>query len=747
MKTISKKGTERRVVTVLIAFGIFASYLLVNIFKLSYINFDYYKQKTYDQVTTSSSLRAKRGNIYDSNMNVLAESTTQWRVFVSTRDIKAKSKTDGKDYNRIISDAIASPLSLNKDSLYKKLSSSNVLDVTLKKQCSEEEYKAVLEVIKKEKLEDVVFTEATTTREYPENTLAAHVLGFTGSDSQGLFGLEYFYDDILSGEDGYYVYAKDANGKALDTEYSSYFPATDGYSIVTTIDTYIQSELEAVIEKARINHSAENRVCGIVMDTKTGAILAMATTSPFDPNSPFELDEISEQKLKNSGLKEDSAEYKAYKNELLQVMWSNKAVSETYEPGSTFKIVTVSAALDTGAADVSDTFSCKGYKEVGGWKIKCHKTTGHGSGFSLAYGLQMSCNPCMMSLSERLGANAFYNYVEKFGYLEKTGIDLPGEATTIFHKESAIGATELATASFGQRFKVSIINQLTAISAVANGGNLVTPYLVEKVIDSEGNIISKHETEVKRKVISKETAKTVSDILIEGVSGNGGAKNAGVSGYDIAAKTGTSQKFDILDENGNSYLRIGSTVAYSTNLESGVSAIIVVDEPTSTVKYGSVVAAPYISELFEKILPYLDFKSTEEIPNITVSNYVGQNIKTVEKKLTSENISYETVGNGDTVIKQIPDSGDVITYPLSKIILYTEKAEEETVEVPSLIGSTFVDGIKKLINSGLNVKISGNTSSQNQKSDIISYQSIPQGTKVRRGTVVTIRAITTSFND
>ena len=272
-------------------------------------------------------------------MNILAESTTQWRVFVSTKDIKAKSKSDGKDYNRIISDAIAHPLSLNKDSLYKKLSSSNVLDVTIKRQCSEEEYKAVLDVIKKEKLEDVVFTEATATREYPENTLAAHVLGFTGSDSQGLFGLEYFYDDILSGEDGYYVYAKDANGKALDTEYSSYFPATDGYSIVTTIDTYIQSELEAVIEKARINHSAENRVCGIVMDTKTGAILAMATTSPFDPNSPFELDEISEQKLKNSGLKEDSAEYKAYKNELLQVMWSNKAVSETYEPGSTFKML------------------------------------------------------------------------------------------------------------------------------------------------------------------------------------------------------------------------------------------------------------------------------------------------------------------------------------------------------------------------------------------------------------------------
>ena len=747
MKTISKKGTERRVTTVLIAFAIFASYLLVNIFKLAYLNFEYYKQKTYDQVTTSSPLRAKRGNIYDANMNVLAKSNTEWRVFVSTRDIKSKSKSDKKDYNRIISDAISSPLSLNKDDLYKKLSTSNVLDVTIKKQCNEAEYKAVLDVIKKEKLEDVVFTEATTTREYPENTLAAHVLGFTGSDSQGLFGLEYFYDDILSGEDGYYVYAKDANGKALDTEYSSYFPATDGYSIVTTVDTYIQSQLEAIIEKARINHSVENRVCGIVMNTTTGAILAMATTSPFDPNDPFMLNEIYQEKLNSSGLQKDSAEYNAYKNELMQIMWSNKAISETYEPGSTFKIVTVSAALDTGVASTGDTFSCKGYKEVGGWKIKCHKTTGHGTGFTLAYGLQMSCNPCMMSLSERLGANAFYNYVEKFGYLEKTGIDLPGEATTIFHKEDAIGVTELATASFGQRFKVSIINQLTAISAVANGGTLVTPYLVEKVIDSEGNVVSKHETDIRRQVISDETAKTVSDILIEGVSGNGGAKNAGVCGYDIAAKTGTSQKFDILDENGNSYLRIGSTVAYSTSLDNGVSAIIVVDEPTSEVKYGSVVAAPYISELFEKILPYLDFKSTEDIPNVTVSNYIGQNTKTVERNLLNSKISYEIVGGGDTVIRQIPEAGDVITYPLSKVILYTEDSEEDFAYVPNLSGATLVEGIKKLINTGLNVKISGNTAVSNQKSDIISYQSIPPGTKVKRGTVVTIRAITTSFCD
>jgi stage V sporulation protein D (sporulation-specific penicillin-binding protein) len=298
-------------------------------------------------------------------------------------------------------------------------------------------------------------------------------------------------------------------------DYSGVCKATDGNSIVTTIDTFVQKQLESQLELIRTNHSVNNRVTGIVMDVNTGAIIAMATSSPFNPNTPFELDEQSLDKLNNSNLKEGSNEYKAYKNELMQQMWSNKAVSETYEPGSTFKIITVSCALDLGVASTSDTFSCNGYHTVGGWKIKCHKTTGHGSNFPLSYGLQMSCNPAMMTIAERIGPSNFYSYVEKFGYLEKSGIDLPSEAGTIFHQESNIGPTELATASFGQRFKVSIINQLTAIAAVANNGYLLTPYIVDKIIDNNGKVISEHETETRRRVITENTAKTVSEILIE----------------------------------------------------------------------------------------------------------------------------------------------------------------------------------------------------------------------------------------
>ena len=747
MKGRVKKTTERRVVAIMILFSIFASYLLYNIFQLGVLKYDYYRDKTYDQVTTSTPLKAERGSIYDSNMNILAKSNTVWRVFVTTRDIKAAEKRDGVDYARVIAEGLAPILSLKADSIYSKIKGSGVLDVTIKKAANEKEYKGVIDFIKSASLEELVFTEAETSRYYPEGTLAAHVLGFTGSDNQGLYGLEYYYDDILSGTDGYYVYAKDAGGRVLDTEYSDYFPAENGYSIVTTIDSYVQSELEAVIEAARVNHGAQNRVCGVVMDTKSGAILGMATTSPFDPNDPFSLDEESERKLRDSGLIVGTDEYKAYKNELMQIMWSNKAISETYEPGSTFKIVTVSAALDLGTATLNSRFSCKGYTQIGGWRIRCHKVTGHGSGFDLAYGLQMSCNPCMMALAQGIGAERFYDYVEKFGYFERTGIDLPSEASTIFHKEENIGSTELATASFGQRFKVSIINHLTAISAVANEGELVTPYLVDKIIDSEGRVISEHKTEVRRSVISKEVASTVSKILIDGVNGDGGAKNAGVSGYDIAAKTGTSQKFDILDENGNSYLRIGSTVAYALNGDNGISMIIVVDEPTSNVKYGSVVAAPYISMLMEKLLPYFEYKSSAEDINILIDDYVGMNIRSAESKLRELKIEHEIIGNGDTVISQTPSGGDVITVALSKIILYTDTTEEKSSTVPSLIDLTVTEAIKAAVNAGLSIKLSGIESTVPDALDIVIEQSLPPGSTVKRGSVIIIRAIHNNFKD
>lgn len=747
-KQKSTYASRRRIRTVTVAFILLCAYLVFAIFRLDYILYDEYREKALDQITTTAPLKARRGIIYDADMNPIAMDEVVYRVFVSTRDIAARSLADGKNYAAIISSGLAEILSLSNDTLYERLTKNKVLDVTIKREASEEEFKQILKFVEKYRLEALVLTEAQSSRVYPEGSFAAHLIGFVGSDEQGLYGLEYQYNEVLSGKDGYYLYAKDAAGIALDTGYSSYVAPTDGCAVVTTIDPYIQKQLESVIERARVNHKVENRVTGIVMDVKSGAILAMATSSPYDPNDPFTLDAVSAVKLSESGYKEGSAEYKAYKTKLMQEGWVNKAVSDSYEPGSTFKIITVASALDAGVASMSDTFSCNGYHVVGGWRIKCHKTTGHGSGFTLSYGLQMSCNPTMMTIAERLGGNLFYDYVEKFGLLEKSGIDLPSEGNTIFHKREAIGSTELATASFGQRFKVSIINQLSAVAAVANGGISVTPYVVERILDPDGRVTYQHEMVEGERVVSEEAARLVTESLIAGVDGDGGAKNAGVDGYSIAAKTGTSQKFDILDENGNSYLRIGSTIAYAPSENGGIAVIIVCDEPTDTVKYGSIVAAPYVSELLSRALPYLEYESTKPKESVTVGDYVGLSVREAAELLDSEGLGYEIVGNGEGIISQTPRAGDIVSVSLSRVILYTEeKEDEEYVSIPSLVGLSANDASSLLLSAGLNIRLEGALLPQGGGAYVVTRQSHPYAARVKRGTTVTITVIKTDHAD
>lgn len=733
--------TKKRIAVICIALLLFLILLISNLFKLQITLNAYYKNKVYNQITTTSAMRAERGAILDRNMNTLATTNTSWRIFISTKDIKRAEKEEGADYSLIIARGLSDILDLDPSALLAKIRNTSVLDVTVKKNATRSEYEKIIEFIKDNSLEALVFTEAQSSRYYPESTLAAHLIGFTGSDNQGLYGLEYYYDDYLSGTDGYYLYAKDAGGNVLSTEYSTYVPPKDGYSLVTTLDSYIQSELESQLEQAVKNHNATNRATGIVMDINTGAILAMATSSPFDPNSPYELDPLSLDKLAASGYAEGTDEYKAYKRELLQIMWSNKAISETYEPGSTFKIITVAAALDSGAAKMSDTFSCNGYHTVGGWRIRCHKITGHGSGFPLSYGLQMSCNPTMMSIAERIGSSRFYSYVKAFGYFEKSGIDLPSEAGTIFHTESGLGATELATASFGQRFKVSAINHLRAICAVANGGKLVEPYVVEKIIDRDGNPVYEHEVEIIRSVISEEVAREVSEVLEGGVSGEGGAKNARVEGYEIAAKTGTSQKFDILDENGNSYLRIGSTVAYNISKEGGIATIIIVDEPQTSVKYGSVVAAPYVSALLTSALPYLDFGSATDVKSIDIPNLTGLTVRSATDLLKEAGLNYEIIGEGEYVLRQTPSPHDTANSTLTTVVLYTEE-ESEDVAVPSLVGMEVSEAVKKCLSLGLNVELSGSIDG-----GTVTSQSLPVGSKVCRGTKIKIKVLVLDYED
>ena len=740
--------SAKRAFTMLCCFGLFMLFLVGKIFYMQYFQYDKYQQKVLDQITFSSSLTAERGEIYDSNMNPLATNKTVWRIFISPKDIYEYSAKNRIDYATLISKGLSEILDVPYDTIYEKTQKKNRLDETIKKEVDEATTDKVLSFVTENGLSRMVYTQASTTRYYPFGNLASHVIGFTGSDNQGLFGLEQYYDDDLTGTNGKYITAIDAHSNEIPYDYSSYIPAQDGLSLVTTIDSYIQRELENELAEIISEFDVQNRAAGIVMNVNTGAIYAMAVAPDFNLNTPYVLDIISEEKLSDSGYAEDSNEYKSLRSSLLYDMWRNKAVSELYEPGSTFKIVTAAMGIELGkTSPVDHSFSCPGYHIVGGARISCWRPIGHGSGITFAYGLQQSCNPTLMQLAARIGSPDFYQYFKAFGYLSKTGIDLPSESQSIFHTQSGLGTVELAVASFGQRFKVTPLQQITAIAAVANGGYLVTPHLIDKLIDSEGNTVYQYETETKRQVISAESAKTVSEILEEGVSGTGASKNAYVAGYRIAAKTGTSEKLDKPDKNGNFTLRIGSCVAYAPYVNSSVAVIIMVDEPIVNY-YGATVAAPYISDLLTKILPYLGHEPSytdEQLASMSVriGNYTGKTVKEAKRLLSSLGILCDALGADENAIvtAQSPSPSTSLTKNMGSVILYTEYSDTETVTVPDVLGKSVTEANQILVSRGLNIKIEG--AKNYAISDTVyakaTYQSVDAGTSVEKGTVITVK--------
>ena len=499
-----KSGAIKRSTLVgIIMFAVFGA-LLLRILIIQTVDFEKYQSKVINQMTTESAVPANRGKIYDRNGNVLATNITTYRLFISPSAIKSAEEKDGKEYVDIIAKGLSEMV---EGVTYEKVQEqatkyANKLDRTIAQKVYEEKADEIREFIAKNKLEDMVFLEAQSTRYYPNKSLAAHILGFTSSDGDGLYGLELQYDEYLSGVDGYYIKARDSYGRVMPFEYASYIEAIDGYNLNTTIDStvqgFLENELAAIIE----NHEVTNRACGIVMEVNSGAIVAMATSSPFDLNDPRTLDEHSIKlldHLKREGIQEDSEEYAAITTELMKVMWSNKAVTESYIPGSTFKIVTASMAFEEKLVNLSETVNCPGHKVLFGHTIHCHETKGHGT-LLFAQGLQQSCNVWFMTLGERIGVEKYQDYVETFGYTEKTGIDLPGEGNSIFAAE--MSELDLAIYAFGQNFNVTPIQQITAVASVANGGTLVTPYLVESVSDDAGNVIYKHNKQTKRLPLS-----------------------------------------------------------------------------------------------------------------------------------------------------------------------------------------------------------------------------------------------------
>jgi len=769
---ISTKAVKRSTIVGIAVCAVFAA-LLIRILFIQTVNFDEYQEKVINQLTTESPIPAARGEIYDRNGVVLAANVTTYRLFISPSSIKTASEVENefgetKDYASIIALGLSEIVEeASAEHIYTQATKyTEYLDRTIMPKVDEETADRVSEFIAKEKLSNMVYLEAQSTRYYPSGSLAAHMIGFTSSDGAGLYGLELQYNDYLKGVDGYYINARDAYGQIMPSEYASRIEAIDGYDLTTTIDATVQGFLEEQLAKTSSEHGAQNRACGIVMDVDTGAILAMATSSPFDLNEPWTLNEESKKILESSGYEEGTEEYDRLVTYLLTKTWSNKVVSESYIPGSTFKIISSSIALEEKLFSVDDSVTCNGGKTLFGRRVRCHKVEGHGP-LSFAEGLQQSCNVWFMTIGEKIGIPDFKKYVNTFGYMEKTGIDLPGEGMGIFNPN--MGEMDLAIYAFGQNFNVTPLQQITAVSSVANGGRLVTPYIVEKITDSEsGNIIFKHETEVKRSTVSADVCAEISRILEEGVSGNGGAKNAYVAGYRVAAKTGTSEKKDdpistleklgidpdIFYPDGVAEDRyICSTVAYAPADDPRYAIIIIVDEPSDATPYGSTVAAPYVSDALENILPHLGVEAqyTEaELKKLAVSvgSYRNWSVSYAQKTIEERGLKCVIVGNGDLVKAQSPAYGTMIEKASGKVVLYTGTASpQKDIEVPNFIGMTATQANGLITSLGLNIKVEGTNNYLTGTEARVYAQSVEAGSKVGIGEVIKLTFRYTDSDD
>lgn len=724
--------------------------LLIRIFWIQTVDYDRYQAKVIEQMTTESTVNAKRGNIYDRNGVLLATDVTTYRIFISPSSIlssQQKADEEGKTVNyadlvaRGLSEALNEGYGVTYEFVIKQTEYVKYLDRTVARQVDESTADGIVTFVEENDLDGMVYLEATSSRYYPYGTIGAHLIGFCNSDGTGIYGLELEYNEQLSGTPGKYVIARDAQSNEMPYEYEQYIPAIDGYHITAAMDIFVQAALEEQLKLAYEESGGQSRACGIVTDPMTGELLAMAVYPTFDLNDPWALNEYDSEALLSSGLASDSAEYSQKKAELLLKTWSNKAMIEAYIPGSTFKIMTSAMVLEEDAVKVTESFNCPGYYMVGSTKIRCHKTTGHGH-LTFAGGIQQSCNPVLMNVGLRLGTDRFYEYFKAFGYLERTGIDLPGEGVSVFHREDNFQTLDLATASFGQNFTVTPVQHVSALGAIANGGDLLTPHAVLRITDAAGNVIERFDAEVKRQIVSTETCRTVSEILAEGVAGDGGARNAYVAGYRVAAKTGTSQKIGYENAGADDY--ICSCIAYAPAEAPRVLALIMVDEPTLGLLYGSTVAAPYIAGLLETILPYMGVEAVYtdaelETLSVTVPNMIGYNAQQAQARATDLGVALKIVGEGAKVVRQSPAAGEKMERDGGGLIVYLGDAtEESTVQVPNVMGLSAAAANRVLINAGLNIRITGTKQHLTGSTAQVVRQSHAAGETVSEGTVITL---------
>ncbi len=688
------------------------------------------EQQLYDTLVT-----APRGNIYDSKMGILATSDTAYTIYIIPNSIAVEQDKNKQNLIKTtIAGGLSSILAMEYETVYGYTEKSTSY-VTVKKRVDKSVADKVREFITNNEelsMAKYIGIDETTKRYYPNDRVASVILGFVGDDNQGLSGLESYYDTTLTGTVGRVVAAKNALGADMPFSYQVVEEAKQGNSLVLTVDSYIQYTAEKYLEEALEVNKAGNKGTCIVMNVKTGAILAMAVKGDFDPNSPFTLSPSDQALL-------DAENSTANRTELLNRQWRNKAVSDTYEPGSVFKIFTAAMALEERQTSLSHTYNC-GYKIfVAGKEYHCHKTAGHGT-VNLVQAMVGSCNPAFITIGQLVGKTNFSKYFEAFGFTKTTGIDLPGETGSIYYPESKMGPVELASASFGQSLQVTPIQMITAASAAVNGGYLLKPYLVSKVIDSNGNVIESREKTVRRQVISKETSDAICNMMLHVVD-DGGAKNGYVPGYKVGGKTGTSEKLSKNLETGEKYY-VASYMTFAPMDDPEIAILVMIDEPHGSSYYGGTVAAPVGAEILSDILPYMGFDpqyTDNELASfaISVPNVTGEEIASAKNKVLAAELKFEIVGDGETVVSQLPEAGSELSKG-GKVILYTESdAEVKLTKVPDFNGKSISEANAAASNANLNIEFAGNFIGAGGIS--FAYkQSIPAGTETKVGTVVTV---------
>lgn len=721
---VMKRRLFGMVLVVMLLVTAYVTYVMYNV---AVAESEKYQALANNQQFTSLKVAANRGSIYDANGQVLAQSITVYTVYVDPAVYKERDT----EQEELIVSTLTSMLNVEREDVTSKLYKNNQYQV-IKKDVDKNTATQLMNIFSET---DITCVGATPTakRYYPQDDLAANVIGHLHYDGYGIYGLESYYDDYLTGVDGKIITAIDAHGKEIQYKYKQSYEAQDGDSIYTNIDSTIQYYVEKALENAITSNKALNRGCAIVMECDTGKILAMATEHDYDLNYPTAISDEATASLLAGLSVTDEELYTSTRSAAWNLQWTNKAISSLYFPGSVFKVITGSAALEEDAVSLTDSFYCNGHVDVQGQIFHCWtKTGGHGTQ-NFIEAMTNSCNPAFVAIGQKLGGDLFSEYFEAFGLTEKTGIDLPAEANSLY--ASNMTQVTLASSSFGQTNKITPIQMITAYAAVVNGGNLVTPYVVNKIVDADGNIVKEFTPTIKRQVISEETSAIMRDTLETVVTTNSGS-NVYIKGYSIGGKSGTSQKIDENPE-GNTY--VSSYCAFYPAEDPEIIMLVMIDEPTNGLYYGSAVAAPVVSEVFTQVLPYLGYYaqySEEELENLDVNipDVEGADINKARNTILGLELKVEIIGDGDKVIRQVPSDGEAMPKGCT-VVLYTEEnVEEDMVLVPDLTDMTLTEANKKLSKLGLNLKPLGGAAYKSgaQCSGVMNYKDV----YVEKGTII-----------